>query len=57
MHEEKILQKEESQASPAARKMAHESKVDLSSVRGTGKNGSNFKRRCHEFNGIKASTS
>jgi len=39
VHEEKILQKEESQASPAARKMAHDSKVDLSSVRGTGKNG------------------
>ncbi len=39
VHDEKILQKEESQASPAARKMAHDSKVDLSSVRGTGKNG------------------
>jgi 2-oxoglutarate dehydrogenase E2 component (dihydrolipoamide succinyltransferase) len=39
VHEEKIIKKEEIQISPAARKMAEETKVDLSSVKGSGKNG------------------
>ena len=39
VHEEKILKKEATQVSPAARKLADEAKVDLSSVKGSGKNG------------------
>ena len=39
IHEEKAIQKVERQISPAARKMASESKVDLSNVEGSGKNG------------------
>ena len=39
IHEEKTFQKKEKQASPAARKMASESKVDISKIEGTGKNG------------------
>ena len=39
VHEEKITKKETKQVSPAARKMAEETKVDLSRVQGTGKNG------------------
>ncbi|MDC0433397.1 2-oxoglutarate dehydrogenase complex dihydrolipoyllysine-residue succinyltransferase [Pelagibacteraceae bacterium] len=39
VHEEKTLKKEETQVSPAARKMADEKKVDLSRVTGSGKNG------------------
>ncbi|MFL2877917.1 MAG: 2-oxoglutarate dehydrogenase complex dihydrolipoyllysine-residue succinyltransferase [Candidatus Pelagibacter sp.] len=39
VHEEKITKKEVKQISPAARKMAEETKVDLSRVQGTGKNG------------------
>ncbi len=39
VHEEKISKREEKQVSPAARKMAHEAKVDLSSIEGSGKNG------------------
>ncbi|MDC0488826.1 2-oxoglutarate dehydrogenase complex dihydrolipoyllysine-residue succinyltransferase [Pelagibacteraceae bacterium] len=39
VHEEKILKKNETQVSPAARKMADETKVDLSRVKGSGKNG------------------
>ena len=39
VHEEKILKKEKKNISPAARKMANEAKVDLSSVEGSGKNG------------------
>jgi 2-oxoglutarate dehydrogenase E2 component (dihydrolipoamide succinyltransferase) len=39
IHEEKILKKETPQISPAARKMADETKVDLDQVRGSGKNG------------------
>ena len=38
-HKEKILKKEEAKVSPAARKMAAETKVDLSHVKGSGKNG------------------
>jgi len=39
VHEVKITKKEIKQVSPAARKMAEETKVDLSRVQGTGKNG------------------
>ena len=39
VHEEKILKTETTQVSPAARKLAEEAKVDLSSVKGSGKNG------------------
>ena len=39
VHEEKVTKKQETQISPAARKMANEAKVDLSRVEGTGKNG------------------
>ena len=39
VHEEKIIQKKEKTVSPAARKMASESKVDLSKIEGSGKNG------------------
>ena len=38
-HEEKAVQKKEKQISPAARKMARESKIDLSNIEGSGKNG------------------
>ena len=39
VHEEKEVQKIEKQVSPAARKLANETKVDLSNVEGSGKNG------------------
>ncbi len=39
VHEEKILKKVEKQISPAARKMASEAKVDISRIKGSGKNG------------------
>ena len=39
VHEEKVYKKQEKQISPAARKMAKEAKVDLSSIEGSGKNG------------------
>ena len=39
VHEEKIFKKEEAKVSPAARKMANEAEVDLSHVKGSGKNG------------------
>ena len=39
IHEEKVTSMSEKKISPAARKMASEAKVDLKSVKGTGKNG------------------
>ena len=39
VHEEKKVQKIEKQVSPAARKLANETKVNLSNVEGSGKNG------------------
>jgi len=39
IHEDKMSQKKQKQISPAARKMASEAKVDLSTVEGSGKNG------------------
>ncbi len=38
VHEEKIIAKEK-RVSPSARKMANEAKIDLSSIKGSGKNG------------------
>ena len=39
IHEEKKIRKVEKQISPAARKLANETKVDLSNIEGSGKNG------------------
>ncbi len=39
IHEEKVQQKVTKQVSPAARKLASETKIDLSSIEGSGKNG------------------
>ena len=39
VHEEKKAQKIEKQVSPAARKLANETKVDLNNIEGSGKNG------------------
>jgi len=39
IHEEKEIRKVEKQISPAARKLANETKVDLSKIEGSGKNG------------------
>jgi 2-oxoglutarate dehydrogenase E2 component (dihydrolipoamide succinyltransferase) len=39
VHEEKIIKKEEAVVSPAARKIAKETNVDISGVKGSGKNG------------------
>ena len=39
IHEEKVIEKQAKQVSPAARKMASETKIDLSHVEGSGKNG------------------
>ena len=39
VHVEKVLQKNEKQLSPAARKMATEVKIDISKIEGSGKNG------------------
>ena len=39
VHEEKVIKKQEKTVSPAARKMAKETKIDLSRVKGSGKNG------------------
>ena len=39
IHEEKEIRKVEKQISPAARKLANETKVDLSNIEGSGKNG------------------
>ena len=53
VHEEKILKKEETQVSPAARKMADETKVDLSRVKGSGKNGVILKEDIMSLMGVK----
>ena len=39
IHEEKVSEKNERLVSPAARKMANEAKVDLTRIKGSGKNG------------------
>ena len=43
VHEEKIIQTEKKQVSPAARKMASEAKIDLGKIKGSGKNGTILK--------------
>ena len=57
VHEEKILKKEETQVSPAARKMADETKVDLSGVKGSGKNGVILKEDIMSLMGAKPAPS
>ena len=57
VHEEKILKKEETQISPAARKMADETKVDLSGVKGSGKNGVILKEDIMSLMGTKPAPS
>ena len=57
IHEEKASQKVERQISPAARKMASESKVDLSKVEGSGKNGVILKEDIMSLMGSKPSPS
>ena len=57
VHEEKILKKQETQVSPAARKMADETKVDLSGVKGSGKNGVILKEDIMSLMGAKPAPS
>tara|TARA_B100000035_G_scaffold259452_1_gene230089 strand:+ start:7643 stop:8959 length:1317 start_codon:yes stop_codon:yes gene_type:complete len=57
VHEEKIIQKKEKQASPAARKIASESKIDLRDIQGTGKNGVILKEDIMSLMGSKPSPS
>ena len=57
IHDEKNIKKEKIQVSPAARKMASESKVDLSQVQGTGKNGLILKEDIMSLMGSKPSPS
>ena len=52
IHEDKAPQKIQKQISPAARKMASEANVDLSTIEGIRKKWCNFKRRYNELNGI-----
>jgi 2-oxoglutarate dehydrogenase E2 component (dihydrolipoamide succinyltransferase) len=54
LHKEKIVAKDK-QISPAARKMANETKVDLSKVEGTGKNGVILKEDIMSLMGAKPS--
>tara|TARA_B100000902_G_scaffold254014_1_gene240494 strand:+ start:51 stop:1361 length:1311 start_codon:yes stop_codon:yes gene_type:complete len=56
-HEEKIVQKENRQVSPAARKMASEAKINLDTVDGTGKNGLILKEDIMSLMGSKPSPS
>ena len=57
VHEEKIIQKKEKQASPAARKIASESKIDLRNIQGSGKNGVILKEDIMSLMGSKPSPS
>jgi 2-oxoglutarate dehydrogenase E2 component (dihydrolipoamide succinyltransferase) len=57
IHEEKAPQKLQKEISPAARKMASEAKIDLSSIEGTGKNGVILKEDIMSLMGSKPSTS
>ena len=56
-HEEKIVQKENKEVSPAARKMAIEAKINLDAVDGTGKNGLILKEDIMSLMGSKPSPS
>ena len=57
VHEEKISKKVQKQISPAARKMADEENIDLSSVDGSGKNGVILKEDIMSLMGSKPSPS
>ena len=57
VHEEPITQKVEKKISPAARKMAIESKVDLNKIEGSGKNGIILKEDIMSLMGSKAAPS
>ena len=57
VHEEKAPQKLQKEISPAARKMASEVKVDLSSIEGSGKNGVILKEDIMSLMGSKPSSS
>ena len=57
VHEEKRSQKEEKKISPAARKMAIETKVDIGSIEGSGKNGIILKEDVMSMMGSKPSPS
>ena len=57
VHEEKAPQKLQKEISPAARKMASEAKVDLSSIEGSGKNGVILKEDIMSLMGSKPSFS
>ena len=57
VHEEKIVQKENKEVSPAARKMASEAKINLDTVDGTGKNGLILKEDIMSLMGSKPSPS
>ena len=56
-HEEKISQKFEKQASPSARKMASEARIDISRIEGSGKNGVVLKEDIMAMMGTKPSPS
>ena len=56
-HEEKIVQKENKEVTPAARKMAIEAKINLDAVDGTGKNGLILKEDIMSLMGSKPSPS
>ena len=57
VHEDKKFQKLEKQISPAARKMASEAEVDLSTIEGSGKNGLILKEDIMSLMGSKPSPS
>jgi 2-oxoglutarate dehydrogenase E2 component (dihydrolipoamide succinyltransferase) len=57
IHEEKEIRKVEKQISPAARKLATETKVDLSNIKGSGKNGVILKEDIMALMGSKPATS
>ena len=57
IHEEPVVQKTEKKVSPAARKMAYESNVDISKVEGSGKNGIVLKEDIMALMGFKPTPS
>ena len=57
VHEEKEIRKVEKQISPAARKIANETKIDINNVKGSGKNGVILKEDIMALMGSKPSPS
>ena len=57
IHEEKEIRKVEKQISPAARKIANETKIDINNVKGSGKNGVILKEDIMALMGSKPSPS